>query len=203
MLSFYALITESYEVGLIFTLCFSQYTFDMDIDALWRSAIDVDHNFNTSDSSDAGAVRSTARRKSSNLMRSLDFSKSSDTRLSSVRGGDIEKAIQAAAATVEQAADRAGDLVLPNGMHHYSEKSWHESDIKKIRREYVSSGIIFPKYQEGLKAYYTKDWEYAKKCFELVLTQREDGPSCHFLNLIVEHGGVPPKNFIGYSVERG
>jgi hypothetical protein len=139
-------------------------------------------------------------------MRSLDFSKSlasSDNRWSSVKGGDIEKAISAAAPTVEQAADRAGDLVLPNGMQHYSEKSWHASDIKKIRREYVSSGIIFPKYQEGLKAYYTKDWEHAKKCFELVLSQREDGPSSHFLNLIAEHGGVPPKKFIGYTVERG
>lgn len=171
----------------------------MDIDALWRSAPDDDLNlFNCSD---PGIVNSLRRIKS-NDGRRFSFS-SNDGRLNSARKEDIEKAIQDKVVAVEQAADTAMDLHLPNSIHHYDQKCWLAPDIKKIRREYVSSGVIFPKYQEGLKAFYAKNWEHAKNCFELVLSQRGDGPSLYFLKLIAEQGGVPPKKFIGYNVERG
>lgn len=188
----------------------------MDIDALWRS--EPDDDLNSSNYSDPGIVNSL-RRRTLSLSRSADFAKSlasidgrrnsltsNDGRRNSLTSNDgrvdIEKAIKAEAATVE-AADRAMDLLLPTCIHHYDEKCWLAPDIKKIRRDYVSSGVIFPKYQEGLKAFYSKNWEHAKNCFELVLSQREDGPSRCFLKLIAEQGGVPPKNFIGYNVERG
>ena len=120
---------------------------------------------------------------------------------------DIEKAIQqaqAAALAEDKKAERPPkELVLPTGVRHYNERVWFEPDIKTIRRDYVSNGIIFPKFQEGLKSYYTKDWEHAKKCFETVLTQREDGPSRYFLGLMAEHDGKPPRSFIGYTIEQG
>ena len=100
----------------------------------------------------------------------------------------------------EKSANAPEELVLPTGVHHYTERSWLEPDIKAIRRDYVANGIIFPKYQEGLKAYYSKDWAQAKQCFEFVLTQRDDGPSRYFLGLMKQHDGVAPRNFIGYGV---
>jgi menaquinone-dependent protoporphyrinogen IX oxidase len=115
---------------------------------------------------------------------------------------DIEKAIQAERTEILKFDSRPTELILPNGTQQYTDKAWHEPDIKKIRRVYVSNGIIFPKYQEGLKAYYAKDWEHAKKCFEFVLSQRVDGPSLHFLKLMEEHDGKCPRNFNGYTVER-
>ena len=171
----------------------------MDIDALWRSAPDDD--LNLSNCSDPGIVNSLRRIKS-NDGRRFSFS-SNDGRRNSARKEDIEKAIQDKVAAVEQGADTAMDVHLPNSIHHYDQKCWLAPDIKKIRCEYVSSGVIFPKYQEGLKAFYAKNWEHAKNCFELVLSQRGDGPSLYFLKLIAEQGGVPPKKFIGYNVERG
>ena len=168
----------------------------MDIDALWRSAPDDD--LNLSNCSNPSIVNSLRRLKSSR-----NSFTSNDGRRNSARREDIEKAIQDKVAAVEQAADTAMHLHLPNSIHHYDQKCWLAPDIKKIRREYVSSGVIFPKYQEGLKAFYTKNWEHAKNCFDLVLSQHEDGPSRYFLKLIAEQGGVPPKKFIGYNVERG
>lgn len=100
----------------------------------------------------------------------------------------------------EKSANAPEELVLPTGVHNYTERSWLEPDIKAIRRDYVANGIIFPKYQEGLKAYYSKDWAQAKQCFDLVVSTRDDGPSRYFLGLMEQHDGVAPRNFIGYGV---
>jgi len=95
------------------------------------------------------------------------------------------------------------DLVLPTGERHYNDRAWLEPDIRKIRRDFVSNGIIFPKFQEGLNSYFAKDWSNAKQCFELVLTEREDGPSMYFLEQMAEHNGIPPRDFLSYSLEKG
>jgi len=113
---------------------------------------------------------------------------------------DIERAVEAL--SQEQSYKPPKDLVLPNGVQHYDERVWLDSDIKRIRLAYVSSGIIFPKYKEGLAAYFAKDWQHAKQCFEFVLVQRDDGPSRLFLKRIAEHDGIPPRDFIGYTIEQ-
>lgn len=199
----------------------------MDIDALWTSPSDDDNENSTTSNSELekrstvgpGGVSSLKQRRSA-LVRRASFtareipsSLSSNPNRSSHRRSsfipaareastDIEKAVQAAIAAEEEAEKPTKTLILPTGVRHYSEKSWLEPDIKKIRHAYVANGIIFPKYQEGLKSYYAKDHEHAKKCFEFVLTQRDDGPSRYFLGLIAEHGGALPRNFIGYTIER-
>lgn len=115
---------------------------------------------------------------------------------------DIEKAMHAFEDEQEEKPVAPRQLILPTEVRHYNERDWHDADIKKIRHVYVSSGIIFPKYQEGLKSYYAKDWAQAKKCFEFVLSQRDDNPSHYFLQRMAEHGGVPPSSFIPYTVIR-
>jgi hypothetical protein len=182
------------------------YTFDMDIDALWRDEDDINQDLSTKSMQLSNSDRSLRQRPSA--IRSLSFSDRPQSSLSTndyARRNlkDIEMAIQAERVAKDSKSDRSTELILPNGTQQYTDKAWCEPDIKKIRREYVSNGIIFPKYQEGLKAYYAKDWEHAKKCFEFVLSQRPDGPSLHFLKMIEEYDGRCPRNFCGYTVERG
>ena len=179
------------------------YTFDMDIDALWRDEDDIDLSTKSMQLSNSGG----SLRQLPSAIRSLSFSDRPQSTLTTndyARRSlkDIEKAIQAERAEIHKFDSRPTELILPNGTQQYTDKAWHEPDIKKIRRVYVSNGIIFPKYQEGLKAYYAKDWEHAKKCFEFVLSQRVDGPSLHFLKLMEEHDGKCPRNFNGYTIER-
>ena len=135
-----------------------------------------------------------SRRRGSTFMPNRDGSSTRDLEMpaQAVRLAIDEKNVEKPSKT----------LVLPTGVHHYHERAWLEPDIKKIRHAYVANGIIFPKYQEGLKSYFAKDWERAKMCFEFVLSQRDDGPSRYFLGKMAEYHGVPPRNFTGYTIER-
>ena len=199
----------------------------MDIDALWRAPADDDNNSTTNSNNEiemrrtlGGPGSNVSSKRSSLQQRRASFTSLADipTSLnrSSRRGSsfipndkksskEMREVMQAAAAAADDKVDRpvlSKTLVLPTGVHRYTDRDWLEPDIKKIRRDY-QEGLIFPKFQEGLKSYYAKDWERAKACFEFVLTQREDGPSKYFLGLMAEHGGIPPRNFLGYSVVRG
>ena len=142
------------------------------------------------------------------LKRTTQSRRSSFMPLVSRRSSGEDFKTFAAQAAAEEMAERLAEkpvnrtLVLPTGTSPYSEKAWLEPDIKTIRRDYVANGIIFPKYAEGLKSYYAKDWAQAKQCFEFVLTQRDDGPSRYFLKKMEEHDNQVPRSFIGYSVER-
>lgn len=101
---------------------------------------------------------------------------------------------------IEAPEIRKRALILPSGAANYSDKSWFEADIKTIRHDLVSNGVFFPKFDDGLKSYYAKDWEHAKKCFETVLSQRDDGPSRYFIKCMEKYGGKPPKDFLGYGL---
>lgn len=191
------------------------YTFDVDIEALWRSPMMTEDDNSTNSNCDAEPSLSSlkrmstrARRSSSIIARDIPIVTSTRSLHRRASFTDVQNAASAQAAAVLAAADELTDkpsrtLVLPSSVRHYNERAWLEPDIKKIRHAYVANGIIFPKYQEGLKSFYSKDWEHAKKCFEFVLAQRDDGPSRYFLDRIAEHDGVPPRNFIGYTIERG
>jgi hypothetical protein len=175
----------------------------MDIDALWRTPPAEDDNSVSSSSdifeqwrtSGPAAVSSLSKRRQTPLVRRTSIS---------LPRASTERTLQTAVTAEEKAAERQEkELILPTGPRHYNDRAWLEPDIKKIRRDFVSNGIIFPKFQEGLNSYFAKDWSNAKKCFELVLTQRDDGPSLYFLERMAENDGVPPRNFMGYSVEQG
>ena len=198
----------------------------MDIDALWRTPAADDDNSTTNDSdidprlsgATSGVASGTMRkpgllRRASFNLREMPNSLAPNggsqrrasllgTREAQGTSSSLERAARAALMADENDEKPAKQLRLPTDIHHYHEKDWLEADIKKIRHGYVANGVIFPKYKEGMKSYFAKDWERAKKCFEVVLTQRDDGPSKYFLERMAEHDGVPPRNFMGYTIER-
>jgi class 3 adenylate cyclase len=91
------------------------------------------------------------------------------------------------------------ELVLPTGPALYSHNVWQNPEMKRIRDKFVQ-GLFFQKFNEGLTAYYKKDWESAKNCFQCVLEQFDDGPSKYFLAQMKMHGWVPPRDFREYGV---
>jgi hypothetical protein len=91
------------------------------------------------------------------------------------------------------------ELVLPTGPALYSHNVWQSHDIKKIRERYVQ-GLFFAKYNSGVQAYYSKDWDSAKICFHQVLENFDDGPSKYFLKQMKKYNGVPPKDFRNYGI---
>ena len=188
----------------------------MDIEALWKPTLDYansplmmqDNNLLQQNRplmmSDNNLLQQNRPRRRHSILRRVSLSES-------FRGGNAKPDRRYSPEPIQSSTGELSDnggqvskkLVLPEGVCHYSERAWLDPDIKKIRHSYVSNGIFFPKYKEGLNAYCLKDWTHAKQCFELVLAQREDGPSRYFLRKIAEHNGVPPRNFVyGYTMER-
>lgn len=93
----------------------------------------------------------------------------------------------------------ARELILPSGPALYSHNVWQSPDMKKIRDKYVV-GLFSQKFEDGFHAFYGKDWDKAKQCFQTVLENFDDGPSQYFLSIINEHNGVPPKGFLDYGL---
>lgn len=91
------------------------------------------------------------------------------------------------------------ELVLPTGPALYSHNIWQSPDMKRIRDKFVQ-GLFFQKFQSGLQAFYNKDWEMARQCFQTVLENFDDGPSKYFMDQMKKHKGVPPKNFLEYGL---
>jgi class 3 adenylate cyclase len=91
------------------------------------------------------------------------------------------------------------ELVLPTGPALYSHNVWQSPDMKRVRDKFVQ-GLFFQKFQAGLQAYYNKDWDMARQCFLTVLENFDDGPSKHFMNEMKKNKGVPPKDFLEYSL---
>ena len=91
------------------------------------------------------------------------------------------------------------ELVLPTGPSLYSHKIWQSPDMKRIQEKYVQ-GLFFRKFQSGLEAYYKKDWDRARQFFDSVLEHFDDGPSMYFLDQITKNNGVPPRDFLEYSL---
>jgi hypothetical protein len=91
------------------------------------------------------------------------------------------------------------ELVLPTGPALYSHNAWQSPDMKKIRDKFVQ-GLFFQKFGAGLQAFYSKDWDMAKQCFQTVLDNFDDGPSKYFMSQIKAHKGGPPKDFLEYGL---
>jgi len=194
-----------------------------DVDALWRNQAENDDNSTTDNSarSDSGArlsivnKRSLLNRRASITGRAIPgdvlnnsftggMKRSSFSRQSSLTSRNAPGVDMSSLMTkVDDHAPPDSSmkkLVLPRGTRKYSDRCWLEKDIKTIRRDIVSSGVFFPKFDQGLKSYYNKDWDHAKQCFELILSSREDGPTIYFMEQMRKHNFVPPKDFVGYRV---
>lgn len=91
------------------------------------------------------------------------------------------------------------ELVLPTGPALYSHNIWQSPDMKRIRDRYVE-GVFFQKFQAGMQAYYNKEWDLARQCFQTLLEHYDDGPSKYYMEQMMKHNGVPPKDFLGYSL---
>ena len=91
------------------------------------------------------------------------------------------------------------ELRLPTGPSLYSHKIWQSPDIKCIQEKYAE-GLFFRKFQSGLQAYYDKEWDRARQFFDSILEHVDDGPSMYFLDEMMKNNGVPPKNFLEYSL---
>jgi class 3 adenylate cyclase len=91
------------------------------------------------------------------------------------------------------------ELVLPTGPALYSHNVWQSPDMKRLRDKYVQ-GMFFHKFNTGLQAYYSRDWDTARLCFQAVLDNFDDGPSMYFISQIRKHDGVPPRDFREYTV---
>jgi hypothetical protein len=189
----------------------------MDIDALWRVPPTNEEDGSTTSNSDVETRRlskqrmmrrSSVRRLNLNAGSSAELLGSSSTLTKpKSRRFSSTSAINSPFRDLENVDDiempeskKRRSLLLPSAVAKYSEKSWMEPDIKAIRHDLISNGVLFPKFDDGLKSYYAKDWEHAKKCFETVLSQRDDGPSRYYLKCIEKHGGKPPRGFIGYKI---
>mmetsp|Transcript_4438 Transcript_4438/g.11119 ORF Transcript_4438/g.11119 Transcript_4438/m.11119 type:complete len:456 (-) Transcript_4438:192-1559(-) len=89
------------------------------------------------------------------------------------------------------------ELVLPTGPALYSSNIWSQSDMRRIRHKY--SPAVLMKYSDGLKNYYSGNWDTARHHFESVLERFDDGPSRYFLTEMEKNDGVPPPHFEEYG----
>jgi class 3 adenylate cyclase len=96
-----------------------------------------------------------------------------------------------------QAKGKEPELVLPSGPSLYSANVWLQPDMRRVRRRYTP--VVMHSYSAGLKKYYAKDWDGARRCFEAVIERFEDGPSLYFINEMKKYDYVPPPLFQPYG----
>jgi class 3 adenylate cyclase len=188
-------------------------TFDMDIDALWKSK-GSDKKVGgrgdatpETDSAELGSDKGAKREAGSSRLSQGMLRRLSVARQSLKDGGSDEFVSEAFAlppvtGLPHEKKDGDGppaELVLPTGPALYNANVWVSEDMRRIRQKY-SDGLFFQKFSSGLQAYYARDWEHARHCFVTVLDLFEDGPSRYFLNQIEKSNGVPPRDFKGYGV---
>ncbi|KAL3785884.1 hypothetical protein HJC23_008772 [Cyclotella cryptica] len=165
------------------------YTFDMDLSSIWKQVDDEE----ASTSSNELHASTSSKRKARPSLRRGQSTRFQPRGSSSNLEAEIEDFLEK--------HNQSKELVLPTGPSEYNERCWLAPDIRKIRRSYVSNGVIFPMFDSGLIAYYGRQWEHAKQCFLTVLAHIDDGPSRYYLKAMEKHNGVPPRDFIGYGLE--
>lgn len=208
----------SYDQGDIMEL----YTYDMDIDALWRSKKgnknyeSLDASLSESDLAQLGSARPSGqkargRRTSVRAYNGKRESSGSDEKTAST-SFNMDQGMVSAAQLVadfagstyfdvdmnEDAVD-PGELVLPTGPTPYTSNAWLQEDMRKIRHQYTS--VVFETFNLGLQRYYERDWAGAKQCFEAILERFDDGPSQYFLKQMKKHNWSPPTNFQPFGQE--
>jgi class 3 adenylate cyclase len=207
----------SYDQGDIMEL----YTYDMDIDALWRrkkpskieglasSTVENESVRHSVESSGRVSVRRGRRisvRGHAFNRDSRDPSGSDELRASSAPvSNDAQGTASAIKAPAESGgsaffeldmnedAARPAELILPTGPALYSPNAWLQEDMRRIRQPYTS--VVFQTFNSGLQKYYEKDWSGARQQFEAILERFDDGPSSYFLKQMKKYNWKPPPDF--------
>ncbi len=192
------------------------YTYDMDIDALWRSKkanknVDIlDSSLSDIDQPRLSGGRSSGQKSRNRRVSVRSYGPKRDSAGSDEKSGSLSfNNDQSMVAAAKVASDFAGstffevdmnedlidpgDLVLPTGPLLYSNNVWLQEDMRRIRHQYTS--VVFQTFNSGLQRYYEKDWTGARHCFEAILERFEDGPSNYFLKQMKKHDWIAPPNF--------
>mmetsp|Transcript_1762 Transcript_1762/g.3417 ORF Transcript_1762/g.3417 Transcript_1762/m.3417 type:complete len:1158 (-) Transcript_1762:1419-4892(-) len=189
------------------------YTFDMDIEALWKkTVINNSNRVKLEIESDSGEsqerhskrdLRAQSNRQLlGNRRRSIRHKDYNITDESSDLGLKAHGVVGVGVVPPPSQGEEVGmpeKLVLPTGPALYNAKVWVDRNMHEIRRIYTD-GIFLQKFNAGLQAFYSKDWETAKQCFTTCVEKIEDGPSKYFVAQIEKNGGKPPRNFLGYGI---
>ena len=189
------------------------YTFDMDIDALWKKTV-----MNASNRTKLEVESESGESSEKHSKRDLRAPSSRQLMMRSGRRNSVHKdfvgdesseiglkpmgGVVGVVSSSTHQPDEVGmpeKLVLPTGPALYNAKVWVDRNMHEIRRIYTD-GIFLQKFNAGLQAFYSKDWERAKQCFTTCIENIDDGPSKYFLDQIERNGGRPPRNFLGYGI---
>jgi class 3 adenylate cyclase len=186
------------------------HTFDMDVDAIYRAqqkqakTVPTVDGMSDTGSSDYKRVERGARsgRQLRQRRRNSSIRQGASQRPTLINEDMLGAAEGGSFSSIPSADEKSNmpgvpELVLPKGPAFYSRSSWLSPEMKRMREKYVS-GIFFQKYAAGLQAFYNKDWEMAKQCFNTVLDEFDDGPSRYFMKQMNDNDGVPPRDFLPY-----
>lgn len=193
------------------------YTYDMDIDALWRGKR-VSHHHDSvpipepEPLSRAASGGKTGQKGRGRRTSGRNFGGRRESGSDEMVAGNGENGVSMTAAAMlatefsgstyfdvdmnEDAVD-PGELILPTGPALYSANAWLQEDMGRIRHQYTS--VVFSTFDSGLQRYYSKDWAGARQSFESILELFEDGPSKYFLEQMKMHNWKPPPKFHHYG----
>jgi len=172
------------------------YTLDLDVEALWQAPKKKAKSFirKTEVPIDKKHSRSLTRTRS-------DRSKSGDSQIPSIYSENIVGDNADDNTGIEEPQYEPPKLFIPTSKAVCKEGFWQEDDMVKMREKYNSFPKFFELYKSGLRAFYSKDWKKAQRCFLQILEVIEDGPSRYFLKKIEANYGVPPSEMKAFATE--
>ncbi|KAL3937309.1 MAG: hypothetical protein SGBAC_007561 [Bacillariaceae sp.] len=163
------------------------FTYDINLNTLWKKKQGSPED---KQSTKGGVGQSFSKRNRPGRRMSMRGSGASDelkTSNTTDASGMFEKEKAKTEAPVKK------ELELPSGIQQYKDREWLQEDIRMIREKYTTA--IIQDFSSGLEKYYARDWISARRFFEMVLEQFDDGPSNYFLEEMRKHGWKPPSNF--------
>ena len=203
------------------------YTFDMDVDALWKpTKVNVSSGGIENSS---GALFHGSRHHGTNdkslenilskfgISRRFSFAKGTGAAFTGGSGNySVDGSVYKPGLSIgepEEASPQPDiilnnrgvpekmptDLKLPTEPTTYDQSVWrNDRELVAIWKKYAD-GSFYQDFSNGLESYFLPDWKDARQCFQNILEHSEDGPSRYFLNKIEESNGIPPRNFTGYG----
>jgi class 3 adenylate cyclase len=172
------------------------YTFDTDVEALWRRPTKSENG--NDDETESG----TDKQPGSRVLSSVAAAAGLRRRNPGAREKGDESSMEFGASGrsgLEEPEDawEPPQLVLPSGYARYNAGVWFSDDMRRIRQKY-SDARFSQQFASGFDAYFEKDWTTARREFESILRQFEDGPSRYFIDQMKKYDYRCPGTFPGY-----